>query len=454
MDSERAHRNTCEFCAVVTRLRERPARVRSATYTLCAHLAGLTSRVLVVALAAAAWPLTALTAAAQEVPRVGVMERPRPDYDAKGIPLGSFRLYPTLDVAASFEDNVFQSETNVESDTHFEASPAVRLTSDWSSHRLELAGNLTAYRYATFDSENIEDWSLSGNGRIDIRRSTDLSFIFSQSKLHEDRSSPNSPGNVESPVRYGLMHAESTLAFRPNRFGAFLSAAIDQYSFDDTPLIGGGTLNNRDRDRDHLRLSARFSYEFSPEYVGFVRSTYDVRDFDLDLDDFGVDRDSTGITVDAGLDLKLANLLRGEIFAGYLEQDFKAPLPDISQPSFGAALYWYATPLITVRAGARQNLNDTTLGGASVSNDQSFNLGVDYEVLRNLVFRATTTFTDSEFDGTSRTDSTERADVELIYFLNRNLSATARYVREKRDSTAPSEDFSENTLNVGFRVQL
>ena len=32
---------------------------------------------------------------------VGVMDRARPEYDAKGIPLGGFRLFPSLDVVGN-----------------------------------------------------------------------------------------------------------------------------------------------------------------------------------------------------------------------------------------------------------------------------------------------------------------------------------------------------------------
>src|ERR1700712_320465 len=40
---------------------------------------------------------------------IGVMQRPRPEYDAKGIPLGAFRMFPSLDVNATYDDNVFRT---------------------------------------------------------------------------------------------------------------------------------------------------------------------------------------------------------------------------------------------------------------------------------------------------------------------------------------------------------
>ncbi len=39
---------------------------------------------------------------------VGVMDRARPDYDPKGLPLGGFRLRPALDIGVTATDNVFR----------------------------------------------------------------------------------------------------------------------------------------------------------------------------------------------------------------------------------------------------------------------------------------------------------------------------------------------------------
>ena len=61
---------------------------------------------LLIAAACALSPVPVLAAAGQPI---GVMDRPRPDYDAKGLPVGGFRLRPALDVGASYDDNVYRT---------------------------------------------------------------------------------------------------------------------------------------------------------------------------------------------------------------------------------------------------------------------------------------------------------------------------------------------------------
>jgi hypothetical protein len=41
-----------------------------------------------------------------------VMSRPRPEYDAKGLPLGGFRLFPTLSFGTTYDTYFFSTYLN------------------------------------------------------------------------------------------------------------------------------------------------------------------------------------------------------------------------------------------------------------------------------------------------------------------------------------------------------
>lgn len=335
---------------------------------------------------------------------LGVMDRPRPDYDAKGIPLGAFRLYPSLNLNATSSNNVFETKGAPKSDIYFNIAPAFKVTSEWSRHMLQFAGSLNRYGYTRYSSEDLTDWSLGAGGRLDIQRGSEIFANASNSKSHEGRSSPNSPGNIKSPVRYSQLHADGKVTVQPNRLGVSFGGELDRYTYESTPLIGGGTLNNDDRDRDQYRLDSKVFYDFSPGYSGFISATYNRRNFDLEIDRTGVNRDSNGYSIDAGVELKLTHLLQGKIFAGYLDQQLIAPLQNFSGLSYGAMLDWYATPVATFHLSASRVLSDTTIPGASLSNDQSLGAGVDYEIRRNLIARVNATYLESEFVGASRDD--------------------------------------------------
>jgi hypothetical protein len=385
---------------------------------------------------------------------ITVIDRPRPDYDAKGVPLGAFRLFPTLDLRFNTSNNVFQTETANEGDVNLEVAPAFKLASEWSQHAVEVFARLNAFRYADHSSENLTDWAVGADGRLDIQRGSAAFAGVSHARSHEGRSSPNSPGNIAEPVRFSQFHAHGSVAIQPNRLRASLGGEFDRYSYDATPLNGGGFLSNRDRDRDEYRLRARVSLEVSEGYLAFFEAGHDERLFDTAVDRTGVNRDSSGSSVNGGVEFKLVEFLQGEVFVGYLDRQFGAPLQDFSGLNYGSTLKWSPTPLTTVHLSAARVLSETTVAGSSVIEDDTFGIGVDHELRRNVILQANVTHTDSSFVGIARDDSHIGGRVGATYLIDDNLSATAGYEHRERDSSAPGEDFSEDKFDVGLRFQL
>ncbi len=398
--------------------------------------------------------LGAMLGAASADGVVAVVERARPQYDAKGVPLDGFRLFPEMDVAFNVTDNVFEADAAEKSDVNVQIAPAFRLVSEWSQHMLEFFGKLNVLSFADHSSEDVTNWSIGGRGRLDVRRSAAVFAGASQAVEHEGRSSPNSPGNIAEPVEYSVFHSDASVTIEPNRLRVFAGADFDSYSYDATPLIGGGLLNNKDRDRDELRLRGRISYEFSPGTFGFVEANYVRRDFDLALDRTGVNRDSIGRAFNVGLAFEMVEFLHGEVFVGRMDRQFGAPLKDFSGFNYGASVTWLATPLTTVQFSAARLLSETTVAGSSVSLDDTLSLGVDHELRRNVILQAQLSYVDSEFLGTQRQDDYVEGRLGAVYLINRNLSATADYERRERNSNAPGEDFPEDKFSVGLHVQL
>jgi len=79
---------------------------------------------------------------------VGVMDRARPDYDAKGIDVGGgFRLKPAFDVNVSYDDNVFRTEVPTASDTFVTLCGGFDLRSDWGRHELAFSARIVRRQY-------------------------------------------------------------------------------------------------------------------------------------------------------------------------------------------------------------------------------------------------------------------------------------------------------------------
>ena len=380
--------------------------------------------------------------------------RPGAEEGATGIPFGAFRLVPSLTLATTFDDNIKRTDTGALSDTIFTVSPALALRSQWAQHSLNLNASFDALMYAKYSSENITPYNLGANGRLDVLRSLRVLSQVSFAQLYELRSSPELPINAAKPLPYKRTQGDVTVEYQPALVGFQLGIGFEHVRYDSLETVAGLDVSWTDQDRDVFSPHARVFYEFLPGYQAYVETVYETRDFELSLDRFGFDRSSHGYRVRGGLNALLGNLLQGEIFVGYLNQTYKAPLEDVTGPDYGASLDWFVTPLTTIHLTGARTLTDTTFGGISALDNRGIALGVDHAFLRNLILRANVGYTDSQYTGGSRTDTLTNAGFGVDYFFSPRLSAAASYVYEQRTSNATAAGYSDNLIRIGITGRL
>ncbi|PKQ05924.1 MAG: hypothetical protein CVT72_08095 [Alphaproteobacteria bacterium HGW-Alphaproteobacteria-11] len=419
--------------------------------------ASLLSKTLIAAIAATAFYAAPVSvASAQEMVddrNVGVRDRARPGYDAAGIRAGGFMVYPEASVTGTYNDNIFASDVGEVDDFITTLAAGVAVQSNWNRHALNLNAGLAQYLYADNSDEDRFDWNIGGNGRVDVTRDTNLSGGLSYAELHEDRGAPNAVGLAAEPTEYSLFRADIALAHRFNRVTTRVGAGYTDYDYDDTPLIGGGIADQDFRDREEFEQFARLGYDVSPDTNLYIQGTLNQREYDLKPPVVALNRDSDGYAVVGGADFRLTNLAQGEVYIGYQEQSFDDPtLPNISGLAFGAAVDWFVTPLTTVRIDAASTVEETVAAGSSGFLDQSVGLGIDHELMRNVIVGARASYANQDFEGIGRSDDVIRAGLGVDYLINRNFSAGLEYGFTNRDSNAPGLDYTRNEVGLTLRA--
>jgi len=384
---------------------------------------------------------------------VGVLERERPAYDAKGIPLGGFRLYPRLNFDTAYDDNVFRLPA-AQSDWYFRQTPTLRLRSQWGQHFLEVYGGADNYNYSRVSSLDLTDWNMGAAGRYDIARGISVAGSNTYGEYHEALYSPKPVGNQISPTRFHKNHSEVTASYHPASLGIGAGFSLDRLTYASVPLLGGGLIGNSDRNQKQYQAYVRGFYDFSPGYSAFVKAAYDSRVFDQFLDRSGFHRSSNGFKLDAGLDLQITNLIDGEIFAGYLEQHYAqnvpTPLKSIAGLDYGGQLNWYPTQLMTVHLTAAHTVSDVIISGVSASEDENVKLSADYELGYNLIAQAYGEYTHSSLQGSSRSDDYPSGGINLKYLMNEYLSANLSYDYSERVSNIAAARYRDNMIS--FRI--
>lgn len=391
-----------------------------------------------------------------------VLTRARPEYDARGIRLGTFFFYPAIRGSIGFTDNVFNDNTNVVDDTFYVLAPQAQLRSGWSRHALNLSVEAQTYWYSEQSSEDRTDWSLKADGRIDIQRGTDVTLDAHHLDYHEPRGTDLTggllPGDPAEPTTLSRTGFNGVFGHTLNRVRLSAGGGVEWIDYDDTPRVPPAFpafFDNDDRDRTVSELMAKIEYEATTDTALFVRGRFDDYDFDAAVDNDGFNRDSDGFTLDGGVEFSMTHVLLGELYAGFTERSYDDPaFSETSGLSFGAGLRWFPTMLTTVRLNGARSIDDTSITGASGYVSTRAELGVDHELLRNLILTGRLGFEEQDYQSVLRTDDVVHAALGGRYLINNNFHLEAGWEFIDRDSNVAPFDYSTNQLLLSLTGKL
>lgn len=389
-----------------------------------------------------------------ENPNVTVQDRERPDYDPLGIRAGTFLVFPSLSVQGGYDDNVYATDDDEQDDFFTTVRPEIEARSDWNRHALNFGAAAEGALYQEEDDNNYLDFFTNAGGRLDITRSNQLSGGLEFNRLHEDRESPDSPGEGQDITTYYQPIARLNYRHNFNRLYTILGADLTRYDFQDND-----DLNEDDRDRNQYRGRLRAGYEVSERLAGFAEGIYEIRDYDQTPNDQGLDRNSEGYTIRGGVDVDFTGLLFGEVALGYTHREYDDDdLDSVGGPSAAAALTWNVTRLTSIIFGADADVRETTVNfegdEASARFDKGVSVDVTHELLRNVLLNANADYTRADFEGTSRSDDIFGIGAGVTYLINRNFSVDATYRWSKRNSDASDAEYTRNIVLLGITARL
>lgn len=388
---------------------------------------------------------------------ISVQQRQRPEYEVPGIRAGAFLVYPRVEIAAERNDNIYATQTAEVDDTIFRVRPEVSIESNWSSNFLSAYARSSILRYSDNDQENTEEYGLGTAGRIDVSREANIGFGADYISTFEPRTAPSAARNAVEPT--GLDITQAYLSASRAAGYVKLSGRADYRSFDyENGRTGAGAVINQNvRDRDVVSLSGRIDFAISPDTAFFFQATGNERQYDIASTALVPNRDSSGSEFLVGTSFEAGAVLRGEVAVGYIEQSFdEAVFKDVSGFGARAQLEWFPSQLTTVTLAAGRTVEDTPEVGAAGFISNSANIGVDHELLRNVILNARLTLSRDEYEGIDREDTRVGFHVGGTYLINRNLgvNATLSTLDTQSEGTRRDQDFKVNRLAVALVAQF
>lgn len=372
---------------------------------------------------------------------ISVKDRPNSYYQPLGISVRSFLLRPGMEIEGRYDDNIFRSAANAQSDVITTVNPSVALNSNWNRHDLNVRAHGAFGRYTDNSNEDFNDYGFYMGGRYDIGHQTYLSGSLQHEKTHEDRGDPNDAGGDE-PTDIKTLSGRVGFTKRRGFMRLKLDALALDRSFEDTN-IGAVVVDNSDRNRFEQLYMGELGLELSPNYEAFMR--YGFVDVNYDnLTNGLVSRDSTGHEITLGSAVDISGKVKGELFAGYMNRAYQSPLSDIGALKYGGSLLWNLNGLTSMKLDLDRGIQEIDSGQASGYVRTEGSLVFEHALRRNVIVDANMGFRDDKYKGNGRSDDTLLLGLNVIYKLFRGATLGVGYNYVERDSNIAGADYTNN----------
>lgn len=386
-----------------------------------------------------------------------VQQRSRPEYESPGLRAGAFLLYPRIEVSAERNDNIYATETNEVDDTIFHVRPEIAIESNWSQNFLSAYARGSINRYMDKEDENKDEYAVGGAGRIDVNRQTNIGFGADYVSGFESRMASSAARNAVSPTELDTYQAYVSAS----RAAGYIkiSGRLDWRGFDysDGRTALGAVIDQDVRDREVRSATGRVDFAISPDTAFFVQVTGNEREYDIASTALVPNRNSRGTEYLFGTNFEVSALVRGEIAVGYLEQSFdQAVFDDVKGFGGRAQIDWFPSELTTVTLAAGRTVEDTPTTGVGGYLASTASLGIDHELLRNVILNARVTWGRDQYEGIDREDTRLGFYLGGTYLLNRNLGVNATFSSLDTESSGANrdQDFTVNRLAVALVAQF
>ena len=386
------------------------------------------------------------------------------NYDPKGLPVGSFRLFPELELDEAYNDNIYATTSGTTGRTGSYVQlikPSLNLRSDWNQHMLNFFARGNFGLYAAAPLNNFSDYAVGTDGRYDVGGGSNAYAGASFNHNHEDPGTPNAAIGAFAPNLYDQIAGNVGYLQRFNRLNVRADGRVDNYNYLN-PGSGpstGSAISNFQRNRTEFREALRVGYEFIPDYQVWVRGSLNQRNYQSPVDGNGFYRSSSGFDVVAGVSVDLGGITSLEAFAGYLQQNYvDSRFGTIAAPTFGFTGYWNPIREVMVKPFLRRTVEEANLNTSSSYTSTAGGVDVDYKMRPNITLSAHGDYSVASYNSIVSTAVTEydqyltlRASAMYLFTENFYVGPSYQYVNKVSNLVNANYDQNLFMLKLGAR---
>lgn len=360
----------------------------------------------------------------------------------RGIRSGRVVVLPLFSIGAFYTDNTEAAREDEREELSLSAIGEVRVQSALARHQFGVDARATSSYSFQDDDEDIFDWVVGADSRIDLTRRSSVFGRVEYSFDTEDDSSADA-GGVTNDIE--VIDADFGYQLRRDKIRYIADAGVlrEDFSGDDSG----------DRDNTTFELNQTVQHQTTRQLTLFASPQYAYTVFDREVADDGEVRDAHNATLVVGADLALSASLTLSGAAGYSQLIFENS--DQGNSGTGIAsttLEYRPNSLTAIELSGTRSLEISTLDGADARIDTATNLGLTRQVGLDTSLSANVGATFVDFNGIDRKDIDLAAGAGVTQRLTDNLFFTLAYQYERRLSNDDGVEFDENRAIVGLSV--
>lgn len=407
-------------------------------------------------------------AEAQIVPRSETLRgqtvatRPRADFDPLGVRLDGFRVNAAAELGIGYDDNLFGTRNNRESDWFSTLGADLGVQSDLARHAVGVVGRIENRRYLDNSGLDWTDYAIGAFGRYDVNADTAFELRLNRVQEHDDVTSIDvQASGLRQPVQYAYNEVVAAATTRFNRFGLRLGVGWRDYSYENIdagppPVPGAPAPGDLSRnDYSTLLTSLAGSYELAPGRSLVLITRYQEIYYDETAQQA---RDSRTWEVLGGIVYDFDGVWAVRAAAGYRQRDFEgAGLKNLSGPAFEGEIIWQPTLLTTLTLAARRTIEESVRPGSVSFTRSQGQLRVDHEYLRNVILGAELGVDRRDYENPDEQATDGFAILSARWLINRNLALVGSYQHVRRLSVSSGlglDEFDRNLFQLRLRIAL
>ena len=394
---------------------------------------------------------------------VGAGERYHEEFEPRPLDFGAWTVNSQLRAGVESNSNIYAQDDAEEDDVIFRFRPEAIVSSNWSSHMLQLDVRADHMEYSDISAESRTEYLGALRGRLDVSRDFSIEGNLGSEQRYERRGDTGAVVGIAEPGEYGVTYGGLAAQFRRDRIELRLSGEVRENDYKDLLLNTGLTQERDFRDFTRTDLVARAAYAISPDVAVFTQASLIEREHDqapATAADFNLDSETAQVLV--GVDFQLPQLVRGDLAVGFLNDKRSDPrFEDQDAMSLDANLDWLPTALTTVRVGASRFTTNPGLPTVPTSLNTEARFRVDHELRRNVLLFGRMSYMQEEFDEPTQAIDfdykTRIAAVGATYKMNPH--AHFDFALENRDRSSDRivtgevvDEFGQNIISVGLRL--